>query len=532
MSNPVTTPGQSPAAKGWPWAILLVAAAWSIVIRLPLVANAAQHLDSDLAVDGFTLLDATQGHWRWHYPGTPYTGIVPVVLSLPQSLIWGVSPITLVSGGVVAWLFVLLATFLLAWRTFGPGVACWSLFPLTFASAGAIWLSGRITGGHLIAAAWHAFAFALLAATLQRPSAARAALLGLWCGLGVYVDSMFVMTLAGLVPVALVAAFARGPMVRGLAITGVATLAFLVGLCPRLVGTRLDPYDAYPDQFALAGNLSVLASHSRLLALECLPRLLAGHRLPSLETDPDPGALTLRPAAQSRRTLDIVAVAAVACAGVIALMSIRGLALAMAPRSNGIGAAIVAGLVLSAFATLAAFVVNRNIFNSDNYRYLVTLLVPWSIGFGRAAHALAERGRRGRALAGVLCASIALLMTIDVARWYARFGWLDDSWFVAQRRLDDPALAWLASHPEVGWVSGGYWEVYRLIFLADRYPSLRGAPFPIYPNRIPEWQPAPGTRAIVVVRPTPEGTLIRDETLRAGGRVLHRERGFTILAPP
>ncbi len=35
------------------------------------------------------------------------------------------------------------------------------------------------------------------------------------------------------------------------------------------------------------------------------------------------------------------------------------------------------GLAVSALATLAGFVVNRNIFNSDNYRYLVTLLVPW-----------------------------------------------------------------------------------------------------------------------------------------------------------
>ena len=35
------------------------------------------HLDSDLAVDGLTLLEATRGHWRWHYPGTPYMGIAP-----------------------------------------------------------------------------------------------------------------------------------------------------------------------------------------------------------------------------------------------------------------------------------------------------------------------------------------------------------------------------------------------------------------------------------------------------------------------
>ena len=31
---------------------------------------------------------------------------------------------------------------------------------------------------------------------------------------------------------------------------------------------------------------------------------------------------------------------------------------------------------------VAAFLVNRNIFNSDNYRYLIFLLTPWSLGFG------------------------------------------------------------------------------------------------------------------------------------------------------
>ena len=53
------------------------------------------HLDSDLAVDGLTLLDAVNGHWRWHYPGTPYMGILPMLLSYPQALVWGANPITL-----------------------------------------------------------------------------------------------------------------------------------------------------------------------------------------------------------------------------------------------------------------------------------------------------------------------------------------------------------------------------------------------------------------------------------------------------
>ena len=39
---------------------------------------------------------------------------------------------------------------------------------------------------------------------------------------------------------------------------------------------------------------------------------------------------------------------------------------------------------------------NRNIFNSDNYRYLIFLLTPWSLGFGLSMRDLAGGGRRGR----------------------------------------------------------------------------------------------------------------------------------------
>ena len=36
----------------------------------------------------------------------------------------------------------------------------------------------------------------------------------------------------------------------------------------------------------------------------------------------------------------------------------------------------------SALLVVGAFLVNSNIFNSDNYRYLVFLLTPWCLGSG------------------------------------------------------------------------------------------------------------------------------------------------------
>src|SRR5271170_1146144 len=120
----------------WPWVALGLGLLWTVLIRVPLVLNAHDHLDSDLSVDGLTLLDAIHGHWRWHYPGTPYMGILPVLSSYPQALVWGANPITLVSGGTVIWLFFVASTFWLAAKAYGLEVAGWSILPLAFSSLG------------------------------------------------------------------------------------------------------------------------------------------------------------------------------------------------------------------------------------------------------------------------------------------------------------------------------------------------------------------------------------------------------------
>ncbi len=87
----MTTPS-SPATERrppWPWVMLALGLIWTVAIRVPLILNAEDHLDSDLAVNGLTLLDAVNGHWRWHYPGTPHMGILPLLFSYPQAVLWG-----------------------------------------------------------------------------------------------------------------------------------------------------------------------------------------------------------------------------------------------------------------------------------------------------------------------------------------------------------------------------------------------------------------------------------------------------------
>jgi hypothetical protein len=535
------------------WLCLLAAVCWSILLRVPLIQNAPSHLDSDLAVDGLTLQEAVGGHWRWHFPGTPYTGIGSVLLSWPQARIWGAGPITLVSGGTVAHVFLIVAIFTLAWRVFGRSVAIGSLLPLTFASTGVLWLSGRITGGHLLIVAWSAMAWLLLHETWLRRGWLPASVLGFWCGLGVCLDSMFVLTLAGIVFVALIAvvveSFNRSRSTRGevsrkerrswlarLAQGLALVLAFLAGAAPRAIGQWLEPYDAYNEQFYWSLDTPLLAEHSRILLLDCLPRLVAGHRLPGLEADPDPVLMgtggpiqmstTSREAFRWWTLLLTVLAFGFFAAAILALG-----ATALNGQSSG-PPIIATGMLAVAVEVVVGFLVSRNIFNSDNYRYLVLLLIPWAIGFGLVLRGAARLGGFARWGGVALILAMMALFTCDAAAWYRRLGWVNERLVLSRQKIDDPALRWLADHPEIGSIFGGYWDVYRLSFLSEG--KVKGVPFPLFPNRFPEWSKGlPGGRPkTLLARRSREGQLYLTCALNQGGAVLFREGGLTIVNWP
>jgi hypothetical protein len=505
------------------------------LIRLPLILNAKSHIDSDLAVDGLTLLEAARGHWRWHYPGTPHVGTGSLALLLPLAWIGGATPTVIGVGGALIYGLAVIAVFLLALRTFGPRVAAWSLIPLAFASTGTIWLSGRITGGHLLALAWHAVAFLLLQANLSRGGLGLAGALGLWCGLGLWNDSMFLMTLVGLVPAGVAAWWLAGRSRRGIASAVVFCLAFVAGLAPKAIGRAVDPHDAYNEQFSPLWKTDVLLSHAQILGLDCLPRLVVGHRLPGLAADPgrigpDGQALPASGGAgavavhaklseEANKRLPasggtgIVAVGVVVIGLSLFLLAVPGLAFDRRPDPDRSRWAVRWGLLVTTAAVLAGFVINRNIFNSDNYRYLVLLLVPWAIGFGRLMDGLSRRGQGGAIAAGALGLAFAALFTVDAAEWYRRLGWLDE-------------------HPEATHLYGGYWDVYRLSFLTGG--RVKGVPSGHFPNRFPEWSNGlPGGHPpFVLARPTALGVQIRDRALRDGGRDVFLAAGGAVVSWP
>ena len=532
-----TTHAERRSGTTWPLVALGLALIWGVALRVPLVLNAQAHLDSDLAVDGLVLADAMRGQVRWHYPGTPFIGSIPVLLSVGPALVAGVGPASLVAGGVIAGGLLVAATFWLNWRAFGPSVAVWGLIPLTFTSTGAIWLSGRITGGHLLTAVWFAAAFGLLAEGWRRGGGPKwAAGLGVWCGLGMYLDSMFAAAIVGLGAAVLIGGWWGAARPRSIRRALASSLAFAVGAglgaAPRFVGAAVDPYDCYGSQFRPVLDYdTVVDSNLWHLLFDCQPRLIAGHRLPGLEIDPTRLPDGSRPA--RRESIGYLLPA-------VTVLTLGLFAWGMIRLWNGGGGdlrsrAIAWGLAVTSLVIVAGFLVAPNIENSDNYRYLVFLLVPWSTGFGLLCARWWAGGKVARGVALTLGVTFAALMTADAARWYGRLGWVDDSGSRLVRVVpDDPTLAWLGDHPEIDAIFGDYWDVYRLSFLTGG--RVAGVPLPIYPNRFPEVsRRLPGGRPETLVAVDREGGHsfeYRDLALRQGGREIAGGPGWSIVSWP
>src|SRR5262249_39267225 len=95
--------------------------------------------------------------------------------------------------------------------------------------------------------------------------------------------------------------------------------------------------------------------------------------------------------------------------------------------------AISSGIFVSALLIVVAFLLNRNIFNSDNYRYLVYLITVWSLGFGLLMSDISEKSLPGRAAAFIFVAMLIGLMTSSTITWYRDLlGYLNSRWQVVR----------------------------------------------------------------------------------------------------
>jgi hypothetical protein len=308
-------------------------------------------------------------------------------------------------------------------------------------------------------------------------------------------------------------------------VAGVFLVGFGVGLIPRVLGARVDPYDSYREQFVTifhpinpgdgpiawtqAGLLTV--EHLRILGLECLPRLVAGPGWPGPATYPDPRSLGLRkPRAGGSNVWEWSALGA---GLVVSILSAVGL-IRVGVRPEGAPARpIVAGLVASSGLVLVAFIINRNIYDADNYRYLVPLIPAYALGFGAACDRLAARGLGW--LAALIAVGHVVVMTGALVSWYQGFGWLEPP----RGEASAPLFAWLAEHPDVREVEGSYWDIYPLRFEQVVRDEADGVRFRVMPGQPERFGETPGDG------PRPRWFVVSDRSRLPGPEIARLMRG-------
>ena len=199
------------------------------------------------------------------------------------------------------------------------------------------------------------------------------------------------------------------------------------------------------------------------------------------------------------------------------------------------------GTIGSALLIVIAFLINRNIYNSDNYRYLIFVLTPWALGFGLVMSELARRGRVARLSAGLAVVLLFAVMTSATFFWYrVERGYIDQAGLPVRRsqpewpevkvvtdvmRGTPTAAETFVVGPDVTHVLGGYWEVYKLAFLSNG--RLAGIPFPIYPNRFQHWSRGlgPGHGKLLIFHPeVPERKLGATSSAELGTGIVRSAR--------
>ena len=274
-----TLPSDAPVRRPrWPWVVLGLGLLWTVLIRVPLIVNAPDHLDSDLAVDGLTLLRCRTGTLAVALSRHAATWAFCPCWSLTRRLlIWGARPdharewrhdhlvtgdrLDVLAGGQGVW------------------ARCGRLGDL---AAGIL-----IAGDDLVVGTDHrrppadpGMAHGGVRGPLCLPHSRSAGRRRRRSGSGAAWGSISTRCSCSLWRAWCRRRFSRGFRQGGRKPASVwrpclRSPCWPVSFRGRLAGA-VDPYDAYPSQFAATLETGAIGEHARLLFLNCLPRLLAG----------------------------------------------------------------------------------------------------------------------------------------------------------------------------------------------------------------------------------------------------------------
>lgn len=466
-------------------AILLAA----LAVRIPYLANATPHFNADEAANALQLKHLVERReFSLHPWDATYYGIVEELISVPYVAVLGFEPLAFKLAAMTGHLLLIVFTFLLGRRLFGPAEGLAAACLLAFFSPRALLWSGFATGGVVLIAAWGTLTFLWLDRLRRQPSWRNVAVLGLMAGFGLYIYELYLVNLAVLAIAAAVASFAWKAMLaespegrraalrkapRQLGMAALFLTGFAIGWLPKILAITSGDLGGKAPAYALAGP-EKMADNLELLVSVCIPAFFGVNPAGREELEQWVGRnWPLSP------LLGSLLLAAWAAAWLWGGVRNRNELAGVVRRPPGtLGTESL--LVLLVPVTALLFVISPNARDLQSDHYLLPWLSSLPLFAGAMLVRLWRRARVPALLLGLLLTAFPLAQIVTCYQWG---GDLDHRARIVRRR--EPLLDVLDDLRARG-IRGGYswyWAAYKATFLSqeeiviaplwdwDRYPA-------------------------------------------------------------
>lgn len=451
-------------------ALLLVAFALGILVRIPTLYNSKFDFNSDEAVNALVVKHMLEGRdfsfFNW---GTTYYGVVEGLFAVPFVALFGYTPLAFKLSALVGFLILQLAVFLLARRLYGESAGIAAVALLSVLSPMLIVWSTMASGGYCLIVGWgtltalYAFHFG------RRPSVIRAAVLGWLIGFGLYIYQLFVVYLAAFTAALVLTAACEFATPEGrtrvrsflekfgarhavkvvLAFAGGVAVGWAPTIIAKLRGSAVSKVPSYG--LAVPG---VIVANLKLLVTRCIPALFGINPfgVPELFNRSGPRFPLLA---------DVLYFSFFVAAWLWGIRWALGHStLWRDERANRI---VPAALALLPAINLLLFILSPNPQDTLSHRYLLPSLTSFAVLGGGMIVRIGSRSRVGALLLACLVIAFGLSKS---AAWLASQNYVTGSMQLVRKHepLDD--VLELLRREKVRGAFGDYWTAYKATLLS------------------------------------------------------------------
>ncbi len=446
-------------------ALLPVAVAVGVLLRVPALYNSVYDFNSDEAVNALVMKHMMEGRgfsfFNW---GTNYYGIVEGLFAVPFAALFGYEPLAFKLSALVGFLILQVSVFLLGRRLYGASAGIAAAAFLSVLSPMLIVWSTMASGGYCLIVGWGTITALYAFHLARRPSVAGAAVLGWLLGFGLYIYQLYFVYVATFAAAFILAAacelalpegrararrllksFGAGRVVKSLlAFAG----GFVTGWAPTIIahlrGSAVSKQPSY--RLAVPG---VVGANVELLVRRCIPALFGVNPfgVPELMNRSGPSFPLW------------AEVCYLVFFGAAWLWGVRSVL-----RSDGrAGRVVPAALVLLPVVNVLLFILSPNPQDTLSHRYLLPSLTSFTV---LAGGMVVRIGGRSRVCALLLSCLIIAFGLSKSAAWLVSQNYLDGSLRLVRKHepLDD--VLDLLRREGVRGAFGDYWTAYKATFLS------------------------------------------------------------------